>query len=362
MAEDDQSSEKPHEPTQRKLQKAREQGEVPRSNDLSTAAAYGGLCIAGVAVGGPALIRLGGTLQSLIDRPESLAPLYFDGAGTTPTGGLMASVALSLLPFFLVPAVAALTAVIAQQAFVVSADKIRPKLSRISVISNAKNKFGRGGLFEFFKSFAKLLIYSACLYFFVSAKLPEMINTLYLGPGITTATLLRLCIEFLFIVFLISLVIGGVDFLWQRAEHMRKNRMSDKDMRDEFKDSEGDPHMKQQRRQRGQEIANSQMMADLPKADVVIVNPTHYAVALKWDRTRGSAPVCLAKGVDEVAAVMRRIAGEHAIPIHSDPPTARKLHATVEIGDQIDPDDYRAVAAAIRFADQMRSKAKGRIR
>lgn len=362
MAEEDTGSEKPHEPTQRKLQKAREKGEVPRSNDLSTAAAYGGLCIAGAALGGPALTRLGGALQSLIDQPDSLAPLFFGGAAGAPTGGLMASVGLAVLPFFLIPAAAALVAVIAQQAFVVSGDKIRPKLSRISVISNAKNKFGRGGLFEFAKSFAKLLIYSACLYFFVAAKLPEMVNTLYLGAGIATATLLQLCVEFLLIVFLISLSIGGIDFLWQRAEHMRKNRMSDKDMRDEFKDAEGDPHMKQQRRQRGQEIANSKMMTDLPKADVLIVNPTHYAVALKWDRTRGSAPVCLAKGVDEVAAVMRRIAGENAVPIHSDPPTARKLHATVEIGDQIDPDDYRAVAAAIRFADQMRSKAKGRIR
>lgn len=361
MAEEDTGGEKPHEPTQRKLEKAREKGEIPRSNDLSTAAAYGGLCIAAVAVGSSVLTGLGSALQTLIDRPEALAPLFFDDFGTTPAGGLIGQVLVTILPFFLLPALAALAAIIAQRAFVVSGTKIKPKLSRISLISNAKNKFGRGGLFEFFKSFAKLLIYSACLFLFVRAELPEMTNTLNLGPGLATATLLRLCVEFLFIVCAIAGTIGGIDYLWQRAEHLRKNRMTDKEIRDEMKEAEGDPYMKQQRRQRGQEIARQQMMADVPKADVVIVNPTHYAVALKWTRTPGSAPVCVAKGVDEVAAVIRRIASENGVPLHSDPPTARKLHADVEIGDQIGPADYRAVAAAIRFADDMRQKAKGRI-
>ena len=361
MAEEENSGEKPHEPTERKLQKARQKGEVPRSQDLSTAAAYGGLCLAGLAVGGPALIRLGEVLMTLVDRPEALAPLFFDGPGQTPTGGLMGAVGLPLIPFFLVPALAALGGIIAQQSFVVSGDKLKFKASRINPLSNAKQKFGRNGIFEFFKSFAKLVIYSTCLFYFVSGKLPEMASTLYLGPGIAAALLLRLCVEFLFIVFLIALVLGGLDYLWQRAEHMRKNRMTDKEIRDEVKESEGDPYMRGQRRQRAEQIARSQMMADVPEADVVIVNPTHYAVALKWDRTRGSAPVCVAKGVDEVAAVMRDIASKNGVPLHSDPPTARKLHAEVEIGQEIGPGDYGAVAAAIRFADEMRRKARGRI-
>lgn len=105
----------------------------------------------------------------------------------------------------------------------------------------------------------------------------------------------------------------------------------------------------------------NQMLADVPEADVVVVNPTHYAVALKWSRLPGEAPVCVAKGVDEIAARIREKAQEAAIPIHRDPPTARALHAIVEIGQEIPEEQYRAVAAAIRFADAMRQRAKGRV-
>jgi flagellar biosynthetic protein FlhB len=181
--------------------------------------------------------------------------------------------------------------------------------------------------------------------------------TIHLDPGLATAELLRLAIGLLAIVLAISLTIGGIDFVWQRAEHLRKHRMSRKEMTDEQKDAEGDPMMKQQRRQKAMEVANTQMLADVPEADVVIVNPTHYAVALKWSREAGSAPVCVAKGVDHVAARIREVADESAVPIHSDPPTARALHATVEIGQEIPPDHYQAVAAAIRFAERIRQEA-----
>jgi flagellar biosynthetic protein FlhB len=136
--------------------------------------------------------------------------------------------------------------------------------------------------------------------------------------------------------------------------------MSHQEIREETKQSEGDPYMKAERRQRGREIATNRMLLDVPKADVVIVNPTHYAVALQWARTRGSAPVCVAKGQDDVALRIREIAAEAKVPIHSDPPTARALHAAVEIGHEIRPEHYRAVAAAIRFADRMRKAARAR--
>ena len=114
-----------------------------------------------------------------------------------------------------------------------------------------------------------------------------------------------------------------------------------------------------QRRQRGQEIATNRMLQDVGTADVVVVNPTHYAVALKWNRKARGAPICVAKGVDDVAARIRERAAEAGVPIHSDPPTARAIHANVEIGQQIQPEQYRAVAAAIRFAETMRKRRKG---
>ena len=134
--------------------------------------------------------------------------------------------------------------------------------------------------------------------------------------------------------------------------------MSRQDIIDEMKQSEGDPFVKQQRRQRGYDIAMNQMLADVASADVVIVNPTHYAVALRWRRGDQGAPVCVAKGVDEIAARIRAVAAEAGVPLHRDPPTARAVHASVEIGQEIHAEHYRAVAAAIRFAERLRAKAR----
>ena len=134
--------------------------------------------------------------------------------------------------------------------------------------------------------------------------------------------------------------------------------MSFQEMRDEARESEGDPHLKQERRRRANDIASNRMLLDVPKADVVIVNPTHYAVALHWSRKKGEAPVCVAKGADEIAARIRELAAEHGVPLHRDPATARALFAMTEIGSEIAPEHYKAVAAAVRFAETMRRKVK----
>lgn len=357
MSQED-AGEKPHEPSRRKLQEARRKGEVPKSQDVSTAAVYGGLILAAMALGGWNLIELGTVLMTLIGQADQLSRQMANEAAAPLLGGLLAQAAFAVSPYFLVPAATAVLALIAQQSITFAPSKIQPKLSRISLVSNAKNKFGRNGLFEFTKSFVKLTIYSVVLGLFLIRRLPVMAMTLQAEPALATGVLLRLSLEFMLLVLLIALVIGGVDFLWQRAEHLRKNRMTDKELRDELKETEGDPHMKSERRARGQTIALNQMMADVPKADVVITNPTHVAVALRWSREPGAAPVCVAKGRDDIAARIRRIAQEHGVPVHSDPPTARALLATTEIGQEILPKHYRAVAAAIRFADQMRLRAR----
>jgi flagellar biosynthesis protein FlhB len=223
-----------------------------------------------------------------------------------------------------------------------------------------QNKFGRHGLFEFAKSSTKLVIYSVIMGYFLIGQIERILGSIYLPPLLIIAELGWMIVVLLGIVLLVSIVLGGVDYLWQFAEHMRKNRMSRKEMMDELKQSEGDPFIKQQRRQRGQELATNKMLLDVPAADVIIVNPTHFAVALKWDRSAAMAPHCVAKGVDETAARIRALAHEHAVPVHSDPPTARALYAEVEIGQEISQAHYRAVAAAIRFAEGMRKKAARR--
>jgi flagellar biosynthetic protein FlhB len=256
--------------------------------------------------------------------------------------------------FAAIPAALIVLALIAQRALLFTPSKLQPKLSRISPLKNAMNKFGRSGLFEFAKSFVKLTVYSLCLAFFLRWNFDTIVGASAGSERGALLVLFELLNSFLSLAVLIATIIAGIDFGWQVSEHQRKNRMSHKDMHDEMKDSEGDPHLKQARRSRAQEVAMNQMMSELPFADVVIVNPTHYAVALKWEGSRATAPICVAKGVDEIAMRMRAVASDSLVPVHSDPPTARALFAVVEIGSEIRPEHYAAVAVAIRFAETLR--------
>lgn len=356
MAGEDGDEDKQHEASQKKLDDARKKGEIPRSNDLTTAGAYAGLVLVATFLGSSTLGGLGLTLQSVLERADAFASDVFSGGGTAFLGGLLWALAGNMGLWFIIPAILAVLVLITQRGLVFAPDKLKPKANRISPISNAKNKFGRGGWFEFAKSFTKLAIYSVALGAFLMAHLEEILVSLALSERNAVSLMVSLAAQFATLVLLIAAGIGAVDLLWQHSEHQRKNRMSHKELRDEAKQAEGDPHMKQQRREKGYAIAMNKMLADVPGADVVVVNPEHYAVALAWSREPGAAPVCVAKGVDEVAARIREVATGAGVPIHRDPPTARAIYATVEIGQEIAPDQYRAVAAAIRFAEEMRQR------
>ncbi len=358
MAGQDDDTDKSHEPTQHKLDEARKKGEVARSADMTTAAAYAGFLLAGLVAGASAVQTVSEGFMVLIGQASGLAPVIFEGPATPLMGGLMSAVAMALLAWFLVPAGMALLSILAQRSFVVAASKVKPKASRLNPIQNAKQKYGPSGLFEFAKSFVKLLCYSVVLGLYLTYRLPDMTGALHAEPQIVGALLSRMMVEFMSVVLIIALVIGGIDLVFQHHDHRRRNRMSHRELKEEHKQHEGDPHMKQERRQRATEIASNKMMADVPNADVVIMNPTHYAVALQWSREAGSAPVCVAKGTGHMALAIRDLAVENGVPVRRDPPTARAIHAITEVGQEIDTSQYRAVAAAIRFADAMRRKAK----
>ena len=359
MNDEEDSGEKIFEPTEQKLNRARDEGEVVRSTDLATAAGYGGMVLAGATMGGVALQKAGQQGAVLLDRADALSELFL-GGGQAPAGGLFATLMVAVAPWFVIPALAVLLIILAQRALIFSPKKLRPKLSRISILANAANKFGREGLFEFAKSFVKLAVISVTLWLFVMGRLDDLLGAINLTPAMSSALMMRLMLDFMLIVLALAVVIGTIDYLWQFQQHIRKNRMTRKEMTDEIKNAEGDPHIKQQRRQRGHDIATNRMLDDVPKADVVIVNPTHYAIALKWKRGDSGAPVCVAKGADEIAARIRERAAVAGVPLHSDPATARALFATVDIGQEIVPGHYRAVAAAIRFSETMRARARER--
>lgn len=358
-ADEDDGSDKPHDPTPRKLEEARRKGQIPRSQDLTGAGSYFGLLAAFLTLGAWSVERLGTLGVAMIGQADRLAPLLRDGAAA-PAGGMIGAAAQVTAPWLLLPAAGALLAVLMQKGFLVTGENLVPKLSRISPIATAKQKFGRNGLFEFAKSTVKLALISVILAIYLAREAEAILGLLHLTSAMASAELARMLAGFLMVVLAVSLVIAGIDWLWQYFEHLRQNRMSHKELLDETKESEGDPHMKHARRRKGIDIATNRMLAEVPKADVVIVNPTHFAVALKWSRRKGAAPVCVAKGVDEIAARIREAAAQAGVPLHRDPPTARALHATVELGQEIRPEHYKAVAAAIRFAERMRARARGR--
>jgi len=316
MAEQDDSADKSHEPTQKKLDDARKKGEIARSNDVNVALSYFGVWLFLLSVGAFAMSNLGAVLQSELEHamnpqlnldfsPSLFAPLLYSAGSFV---GLFAAVPACLIVLIL----------LSQRALIFTPSKLMPKLSRISFIKNAGNKFGRGGLFEFAKSFVKLSVYSLCLTVFLWVNSDVIIGSSAGTDRNAILVLYELVKSLLSLVVLIAAAIAAIDYGWQVMEHQR----------------------------------------DVPTADVIIVNPTHYAVALKWEGSRTSAPICVAKGVDEIALRIRSVARDSDVAIHSDPPTARALFAVVEVGEEIKPEHYAAVAVAIRFAETLRQGKK----
>ncbi len=353
--EDDASRE--HEPTQKRKDDAREKGEAARSHDLAAAAGALAFALVCLSLGPGALQRVGGILMTPLAEADRMAPLRGAGA-SAPFAAMGLDLAGVILPFMLLPAFAALAAYGGQRALFATPSNLMPKRARISPMAAIKNRFGMRGLLEFAKNVGKLTVASVVLGVYALANADRILMSLHLSPALATAEMLTLSLGYLAIMALVSGLFGGFDYLIQRAHHLKGLRMTRQEVLEEHKSSEGDPHIKAQRRQRAEAIATNRMLYDVPKADVVIVNPTHFAVALRWDRASGRPPVCVAKGVDEVAARIRARAAEAGVPIYGDPPTARALHAALGVGEPIRPEHYAAVAAAIRFAEALRRRAK----
>lgn len=351
MSED--NSDKQYDATEQKLRKAREQGDIPRSTEINVAMMYLGAWL-GFAIGAGYAVKhwLSMAARSMGSDGWPLDSVF------GLAGSLWRFAGLALVALAMVPLVAIFLGLITQRALIFSPKKLAFDFKRINPVKNAGQKFGKSGLVTFAISVGKAGF--VCLGgWYLFGLLWQRLAGSALGSGTTWVLGLgSLLGQVLMMALAISAGFAVLDFLWKRHEHLQKNRMSRKEMEDEYKEVEGDPHMKAARRQRAVDMASKQMLADVARADVVIVNPTHYAVALEWKRGSGRAPVCLAKGTDEVAARIRERAKDHKVPIWSDPPCARALHATVDIGKEIRREHFAAVAAAIRFAEKMRERAR----
>ncbi|MCI4666430.1 MAG: flagellar type III secretion system protein FlhB [Neomegalonema sp.] len=358
MAQQDDGQEKTLDPTPQRIARARREGDVPRSQDLNTVAGYLGFLLALTISGGAVAAGVAEPIFAFIAHPHELSAALLSPRGRQVVYELIGGALFAMAPLLLAPMFAVLISAIAQQSIVIAPNRIAPKLSRLNPIKNAGQKFGASGLVEFLKSFVKLLAVGVILAVIIAYKHDGVAGLIMLDARLLPQLLYDEGLTLLIATLIVMGLIAFIDVFWQQHQYYQKLRMSLQEVKDEAKDSEGDPQMKATRRQRAREIAGNRSLNDVPDADVVIVNPTHYAIALKWSRTPGAAPVCVAKGVDLMAARIREIATESGVPIHSDPPTARALHAAVEIGDEIQPEYYQAVAVAIRFADTVRAQAR----
>ncbi len=341
--------------TPQKLQKAREKGDIPVSTEAHTAAAYLGLMTGLALVGAATVEGAGARLKSFLARPEMYLQESLSGSGTL---GAVVDVFAAIFPMLLFPMAGVAASLFAQNAIVFAPSKLEPKWNRLSMVNNAKQKFGPKGLAEFARSFLKLSFVLAVAGIAALGAFSSLPGLVALDAGPLGSRLFRQSLALIGLFFLSAGIIAAIDLPWRRFEHAKRNRMSFEEMKKENKDTEGDPHIRQARRDRARQAAQRNQMRELPNADVVLVNPTHFAVALKWDRENGGAPVCVAKGVDEVARRIREIAAEAGVPIRRDPPTTRSIYQLVEVGDEIRREHYAAVAAAIHFAEGMRKKAR----
>ena len=354
MAENDDDSQKTEEPTHKRLTDSRNRGDVAQSREVANWFMLFSAAVA-VALFAPfSAEKLLLATHQFLERPhdiplnpEALRHLFLEVAWTIAVA-IAAPIALFL--------VAAVCAPLVQYGLLFAPEKIKPQLSKISPIAGAKRMFSLRSLTELIKGLVKISCVAAVALVVIMpvfdkvALLPAM--SLPLSIGVLHDTMIRLLAGVVAVVTALALL----DYFYQIYEHRKKLRMTQQEVRDEMRQSEGDPHVKARLRQIRTERARQRMMQAVPEADVVITNPTHYAVALSYKPESMAAPLLVAKGADLIAQRIRELAEEHGVPIVQNPPLARALHASAELDAEIPPEHYRAVAEVIGYVMNLKRR------
>jgi len=349
----DTAQERSQQPTPKRIEEARRRGQVPRSHELTTAAvvliAGGGLHFFGVHVGRAlhALMQssLSLTREQALDESRIVHALALESAQAL----------YACAPIMGLTLVAALLAPLALGGWNLSFTALTPDFTRLSPVAGLQRMFSRRGLIELGKAFAKFAVVAAMASLFLWSKSHELVGlgAEPLPVAITHAA--ALSGDALLALAASLTVIAAVDVPWQLWNYTQQLRMSRAELREELRESEGSPEMKGRIRKAQQELARRRMMQEVPKADVVVTNPTHFAVALRYDEQRMRAPMVVAKGADEVAARIRDVAQQHRVPLFEAPPLARVLHRAVPLGAEIPASLYVAVAQVLTYVYQLRS-------
>jgi flagellar biosynthetic protein FlhB len=351
MAEDRDATEHTEDPTQKRLDEAIRRGDVARSSEINTWFMIAGGALILMVFAGPMAQTLETSFRAILADSYQIPA---DGPGLAHFAkGLVVKVLATLGIPFLLLALAALLGSTIQHRILFSVDPIIPRLSKISPSAGLARLFSKQALGNFAKGLAKLATFGAVIFSLLWPQRQHLRGLIAVDPAVILPFTQSLTMQMLGAVVAILTIVAAADYLFQYRQWYERQKMSVREMKDEFRQSEGDPMVKGKIRQMRQARARRRMMAAVPKASIVITNPTHYAIALKYERGM-NAPVCVAKGVDLIARKIREIAEANGIPVVENPPLARALHGTVEIDQEIPPEHYRAVAEIIGYLMRLR--------
>ena len=356
MADDRDPSSQTEEPTQRRLDEAREHGDLVKSTEVQTLILLLGGTIAIAMFGTTAAGNMAHLFRTFLASPDEI--------GTDPGAlmGLMRYVmgqmATALGPVFAVMVAAGIGSSLLQHGPVFTVDRIKPDLSKLSLSAGFKRMFGLEGITTLVKGLIKITVVGVAIWTQLWPERGGLGSVLEQSPLGIAGDMTHLLYKVMIAALASLAVVAGVDYLLQRFEFLKRNRMSKQEIKEEFRQTEGDPAIKAKIRQTRQERARRRMIAAVPEATVVITNPTHYAVALKYENGKTAAPICVAKGVDALALKIREVAKDNKVPVVENPPLARALYAAVEVDDQIPPEHYKAVAQVIGYVLRLTGKMK----
>ena len=346
--ENDDHESKTEDATEKRVADAVDKGNVPAAREATLFGSIAGILAALSLLGGWMVTSLGGTLQNALSHSGTLRIDDREAAAAFLLILLRDSGA-PLLAMMGVIAAGSLVASLLQNVPSVSGDRIAFKVSRISPIAGWKRLFGRSGWVEFLKSVIKLAAVSVILWVMFKKDVPRFVATLITDPGLLPRLLLDLSTGTLIPLLVLSFLLAMADLVWSRFRWRRDLRMTKQEVKEEMKEADGDPYIKSRIRAMARQRSSRRMLEKLPQASMVITNPTHYAVALRYRREDGGAPVVVAKGVDVMALRIREIATAHDVPLIENRPLARSLYDQVEIDSQIPAEFYRAVAEIIHY-------------
>jgi flagellar biosynthetic protein FlhB len=355
-ADDD---EKTEEPTPRKLEQAREKGDIIYTPEVGTALSL--IAVTGIVafMSGPIVSQMAHGFLGFIAMPDQ----FSSDPGSLKA--VMFSIVLKLMAIFgltaLALAVASIAARYIQAPPTFTGEKLTPKLEKLNPFEGFKRVFGKAAFATFMKSLAKLVLVGAVLVWVLWPHKEELQNISLLDPAALLPFIKDRVVDMLIAMASAAALLAAVDYVFTRQSYMERQKMSRREIKEEHRQQDGDPMVKAKLRQIRIQRSRQRMMANVPQASVVITNPTHYAIALKYEPGETPAPICLAMGVDAVAARIREVAEEHNIPLVEDPPLARALFATAEIDQPIPKEHYEAVAKVIGFVMRL-ARRRGRRR